>query len=97
MIELHEKDPDENKYRQVKLDHRTIDFKDKAIYLTNDPANTDERYEFSEEKSQKREFRSDPSRFAANIATESLKHGNNGERNKLGKDWFNKNQRVSNQ
>ena len=51
VIELYEKDPDDIKHRQVKLDHRTIDFKDKAIYLTNDPANAEERYEFAEEKS----------------------------------------------
>ena len=36
---------------------------------------------------QTREFRNDSSRFAANIATESLKHGNDGEFNKLGNDW----------
>ena len=60
------------------------------MYLTRDPANAEERYEFAEELSQKREFRTDPSRFAANIATESLKHGNKGEYNKLGYDWIDK-------
>lgn len=57
------------------------------MFLTQEPDNADERYEFAEESSQKREFRSDPSRFAVNIATESLKHGNDGEYNKLGNDW----------
>ena len=92
MLELYEKDPDDQKHRQVKLVHRSIEFKDNVVYLTNDPGNADERYEFAEEKSQIRQFRSDdPSRFAVNIATESLKHGNNGVRNKLGEDWWNKN------
>ena len=67
-----------------------IDFKDMAVFLTKIPDNSDERYEFAEEKSQKRDFRSDPSRFAVNIATESLKHGNDGEPNKLGYDWWKK-------
>ena len=91
MIELFEKNPDDNKNRTVKLDHRSIDFKDKVVYLTLDPANSEKRYEFAEELSQIRDFRTDPSRFAVNIATESLKHGNNGEFNKLGVDWAKKN------
>ena len=78
VIELYEKDPNSYEHRQVMLDHRTIDFKDKAVFLSTQPDNIDERYEFAEESSQKRDFRSDPSRFATNIATESLKHGNNG-------------------
>ena len=91
MLELYEKDPDDQKLQQIKLDHRSIDFKDNVLYLTSDPGNADERYEFAEEKSQIRQFRSDdPSRFAVNIATESLKHGNNGEKNKLGMDWVKK-------
>ena len=91
VIELFEKKPDDYKNRIVKLDHRSIDFKDKVVYLTRDPANADERYEFAEELSQQRDFRTDPSRFAVNIATESLKHGNKGVQNKLGNDWYNKN------
>ena len=39
---------------------------------------------------QKRDFRSDTSRFAVNFATESLLHGNDGEFNKLGYDWAKK-------
>ena len=66
----------------------TIDLKTNVVFQTTNPDNADERYEFAEESSQKREFRSDPSRFATNIATSSLKHGNDGERNKLGKDWW---------
>ena len=91
VIELFEKNPDDYKNRIVKLDHRSIDFKDKVVYLTRDPANAEERYEFAEELSQQRDFRIDSSRFVVNIATESLKHGNDGELCKLGVDWRKKN------
>ena len=90
VIVLFEKNPDNYKNLTVKLNYRSIDFKDKAVFLSTHLDNVDERYEFAEESSQKCDFRSDSSRFATNIATESLKHGNNGERNKLGMDWYNK-------
>jgi len=48
-----------------------------------------EYFDFAEGSTQERE-RSDPSRFIDNIAAESLKHGNNGEYNKLGRDWLDK-------
>ena len=48
-----------------------------------------EYFECAEGSTQERE-RSDPSRFIDNIAAESLKHGNNGDYNKLGMDWFDK-------
>ena len=59
------------------------------MYQTTDPANEEEHFEFAEGSTQERE-RSDPSRFINNIAAESLKHGNDGQFNKLGMDWFKK-------
>lgn len=53
-----------------------------------------EFYYFKEVLTQKRDFRSDTSRNTVNIATESLKHGNDGQENKLGGDWYAKNDKL---
>ena len=57
----------------------TIDLKLEIVFQTTDPANSEERYEFAEESSQRREFRNDRSRFTTNIAVESRKQGNDGQ------------------
>ena len=76
--------------QHVKLGFYTIDLKLQFVYQTNDPANTEEQFEFEEVWTQKRDFRSDTSRFAVNFATESLLHGNKGVACKLGYDWAKK-------
>jgi hypothetical protein len=88
-LDLFKKDPNDLKNSHVSLRFYTIDFVNKKVYQTTDPANEEEQFEFAEGTAQERE-RSDPSRFIVNIAAESLKHGNNGEFNKLGRDWFDK-------
>ena len=76
----------------LKLGFYTIDFHENFIFQALKPANSDEHYEFGEESSSRREYRSDQSRFTTNIAKASLKTGNDGkEWCKLGNDWFRKN------
>ena len=83
------KNPDDVTNCLVNLGFYSIDLKTKKVFQTTDPANQDEHFEFAEATAHERE-RSDPSRFTKNIATDSLKHGNKGEFNKLGEDWTNK-------
>mgnify|MGYP000067639644 CR=1 FL=1 len=87
---MFKQNPDDVKNSQANLGFYTVDFKTKKVYQTTDPANKEEHYEFAEATSHERE-RSDPSRFATNIADQALKQGNDGEYNKLGEDWFKKN------
>ena len=89
-LDLFKKDPNDPKNCHISLGFHTIDLTNKKVFQTTDSANEEEQFEFAEGSTQERE-RSDPSRFIDNIATESLKHGNNGELNKLGIDWWKKN------
>ena len=73
----------------------TIDFHENFIFQDLNPTNSDEHYEFGEESSSRREYRSDQSRFTTNIAKVSLKTGNDGSQYmKLGRDWLEKNKYV---
>ena len=71
----------------MNLGKYSIDIKAQAVYLTQDPANKEERYDFKEELTQKRDFRNDPSRFQSNITGESLER-NEADFNFLGECWF---------
>ena len=76
----------------LKLGFYTIDFHENFIFQDLNPTNSDEHYEFGEESSSRREYRSDQSRFTTNIAKASLKTGNDGTIwCKLGEDWWEKN------
>ena len=86
-LDLFKKKPDNAKNSHANLGFYTIDFKLKVVYQTSDPANIREYYKFAEGPTKERE-RSYPSRLINNIAEESLKHGNKGEFNKLGMDWY---------
>ena len=86
-LDLFKKDPNNPKNSQINIGFYTIDLNNKKVYQTTDPANEEEHFEFAEGSTQERE-RSDPSRFIKNIAAESLKHGNDGQFNKLGEDWW---------
>ena len=88
-LEMFKKDPNDVKNSHINLGFHTIDLNNKKVYQATDPANEEEHFEFAEGTTQERE-RSDPSRFINNIAAESLKHGNDGQFNKLGEDWFKK-------
>ena len=83
------KNPDDVTSILVNLGYYSIDLKTNKVFQTADPANKDEHFEFAEATAHERQ-RSDPSRFTKNIATESLKHGNKDEFNKLGEDWAKK-------
>ena len=87
---MFKQNPDDVRNSFANLGFYTIDFKSKIVYQTIDPANKEEQFEFAEATAHERE-RSDPSRFIDNIAAESLKKGNDGEYNKLGKDFYKKN------
>ena len=95
VIEQFEKNPADKETQKVNLGKYSVEFKSSKVFLTLDPTNEDETFEFSEDTSQKRQFRCDTSKFASNIATASLKHGNNGQRNKIGEDWFASNYKVN--
>ena len=82
-LDLFKKDPNDPKNSHISLGFHTIDLHNEKVFQSTDPANEEEHFEFAEGTTQERE-RSDPSRFIDNIAAESLKHGNNGELNKLG-------------
>ena len=86
----YQKNPDDVTLRNFSLGFYSIDFELKRIYETDEPDNTEGQFLLEEVASQKRDFRCDNSRNAANIA-EPLKEGNKGVFNKLGIDWFKKN------
>ena len=57
----------------------TVDIKEMKAWLTKDPTNEAEHFDVERGATQKRDTRSDPAiKFATNIATESLKEGNDG-------------------
>jgi len=85
----YQKNPDDVTLRNFSLGFYSIDFELKRIYETDEPDNTEGQFLLEEVASQKRDFRCDNSRNAANIA-EPLKEGNKGEFNKLGSDWAKK-------
>lgn len=58
VIELYERNKNVQ-FMYVNLGYRTVDLKDKIVFLTKEPENKEERYEFAEELSKKREFRTD--------------------------------------
>lgn len=92
-----EKNPEDEATRYIELFEFKIDLKDKRAYLLSDIDQENSQdsnpYYFEEIPAHERE-RSDPSRFIQNIVTEeSLKHGNDGEYNKVGNDWARKNNR----
>ena len=86
----YQKNPDDVTLRNFSLGFYSIDFELKRIYETDEPDNTEGQFLLEEVASQKRDFRCDNSRNAANIA-EPLKEGNDGVYNKLGEDWWKKN------
>jgi len=71
----------------LNLGRKTVDIKSNEVFLTSNPDDEDQHFEFVHIASQERRIRTDQSRFTINIATESLTHGNDGEFNKLGEDW----------
>jgi len=83
----YQKNPDDVTLRNFSLGFYSIDFELKRIYETDEPDNTEGQFLLEEVASQKRDFRCDNSRNAANIA-EPLKEGNKGVYNKLGTDWY---------
>ena len=61
-------------------------------FLTIDPDNKEEHFDVERATVQKRDTRSDPAiKFAANIAANSLKEGNEGRYNYLGNEFRKKN------
>ena len=61
-------------------------------FLTIDPDNKEEHFDVERATVQKRDTRSDPAiKFAANIAANSLKEGNEGRLNYLGNKFNKKN------
>ena len=89
-----QKHPQNKDYQEVNLGETVVDFLAQRAYKKDCKDIPEEQYEFEEVFTQKRDFRNDPSRFATNIATDSLKHGNDGEYNKLGWDWARKNNKM---